>query len=601
MSDFNSAMTIPLKVDDSLELSTLQGPYDTEEHSVSDDATTRQELKVNDLNLLPDETFKLLLSKRGELERKITSGFAEQAIPAGIYKVDGQTNYVCPEAFFNEDNIIGQMIVDFARETGAVIRIIKAPVGYTTLLDEKFISGAWLGMYSSTNQKRRRGKRSYEMGRTCTFALIVKNMFEITEQLGPRALMKDQLFFGNNEGEMFNKSKVVFHIKTRLCSFFDDPKWGNLIYGIINHTACHVGFSYLTLTEQDKVINDHLIPIDRVITMCYPRSTLKRGRTSIQKVKKPNPIRTSPLYLREEMELISLCSSRIFSEFVDVVNTYETSVFALGFVNLESRIREVIRLRWETLQRFANRTKLRLQTIRKIVNNPTLKKANVVPDNVNPLLKSYQDPALNLVIDIKHILGGADFKECLSVAFKRDFSTFIQAETYLYIKALELYKIIIPDAQSMKTLQAKPLSEEPSEMDYGNAVKAFIRVQNEIGNLRKQSLNFQNIQSHKIPGRTRNIAGLYKNIDRNLAFLTDIPSNASDLAVSLISDGNYKTYQEYLEDIFEKLFENRRYLVNAGKTLLHTKLIKSVKDILDQFLQALSSIDFKSLKEKVID
>jgi hypothetical protein len=581
----------------SLSIESHSGP---DRKSEADEATTRLEFKIEDLNLLPSKEFELLLEKRGEREQKIVSGFAEQAIPAGIYKVNGQTNFVCPRCLFGEDDIFGQMIADFARETGAVIRTVDVPVNITTLFDEKFITGIWFGMYSSTNQKRRRGKQSYELGRTCTFALIVKNMFEKTKELGSRALMKDQLFFGNNEGEMFNRSKVPFLIKMKLRSFFDDPRWGDLIYGIINYTANQVGFTYLTIDEQDKVISDHLLPIDRVITSCYPRASVKRGRTNIQKVKKPNPIRASPLYTREEMEIISLCSSRIFTEFVDVVTNYEQTVFSLGFEVLESQIREVIRLRWETLQRFANRTKLRLQAIRKIANNPTLRKANVMPDNIYPLLEKYQDPARNLVADIKHILGGANFKECISVAFKRDFSTFAQAELFLYIRALELYKSIIPDAPYVKTLKLEKLASEPSELDYDNAVKAYIRIQNGLGSLRKQSLGFQTLKAYKIPGKTRNVMGLYKNLIKNLELLNEIPKNASDIAVSLISDGQQKSSHQYLRSIIDLIKENRRYLINSGNLLLKDELPNGAKNILREFIEFVSSQDFQSLGETII-
>jgi hypothetical protein len=341
MEPFSDPMVTSSKGEDSQESSPSQSSYPLGDEPRGFDAKKRTGLTVESLKTLPSEIFDKLLFKKEEVEKRIISGFAEQAIPAGIYKANGNTYYVCPEDLFKEDSIIGAMIVDFSRLTGAEIKTIKASVTYTTLYNEKFIEGLWFGMFSSTNLKRRRGKQIYELGRTCTFALIVKNMFEATDFLGPQALAKDHFFFGNNEGEVVNKVRVQFFIKTTLRSYFDDPQWGDLIYGIINHTAAHVGFDNLTSEEQDRVISDNLLPVDQLITMCYPTVTVKRGRSSIQRTRKPNPLRTSPLYTDDEMKLIASLSTSIFTEFVDLTREYESMVFSHGFKAIVSRIQRL--------------------------------------------------------------------------------------------------------------------------------------------------------------------------------------------------------------------------------------------------------------------
>jgi hypothetical protein len=596
----NTDTTIFKKAGVPLGASTSNVPGDTAENRVAKDYNSRG-LSVDNLKSLDQKTFDRLLSKKDEQEIEISRGFAEQAIPPGLYKVNGHTYFVCPQAFFTEDNIIGQMIVDYANTTGATIKTIEAPVENTSVFDKKFILGIWFGMYSSTNQKRRRGKQSYELGRTCSFSLIVKNVFEKTDELGPRALIKDNFFFGNHAEEVSERSKVPFFVKMKLRAFFDNPGWGDLIYGIINYTASFVGFTYLTEEEQDNIISDHLVPVDQLIISCYPVSSLKRGRQVVNKIRKPNPIRVSPLYTKEEMELLARCSSLIFTELADLSKDYESTVFALGFSALEAQIREVIRLRWETLQRFANRTKIRLQTIRKIVNNPTLKKANVVPDQVDQLLIHLRDPVGALYSDVIHILGGTSIKDCLTYAFKKRFSSERDSQLYLYSVIFELYRKVLPDHEIMKTLKIDKMSEEPSEVDFGQSIKYFIQIRSSLGQAKKNILGFAKIQSYKLVGRTKQLKAL---ITKTIDFrdrLNLVNKLTSDVAIKLTSEGKYSDHDEFFKDITGTVQDYVSRLLKISKLRIYEEQSKEVKNLLTRFVEDLKEIDLRIGSQKVIE
>jgi len=589
MSSANDDTTTFTDVEASQEASALQSVGGADRKSVPSPLNKDNELRVDHLKSLSKEDFNRLLEKKKSVEAEVTRSFAEEAISPGIYRVDGQTYWVCPKAFFSEDNIIGQMIVSFAYMTGADIKEISAPVNTTKFLDKKFIIGIWFGMESSTNQKRRRGKQSYELGRTCSFSLIVKNRFRRTRELGEQALCRDNFFFGNNEGEVINKTKVQFHIKTALRSYFDDRKWGDLIFGIINYTADFVGFTYLTEAEQEKVIADHILPVDQLFTSCYPSTTLKRGKQVILKTKKPNPIRQSPLYLRTEMELITRISNPIFVEYVDIANNYIQDIFAIGFDALKAQIRETIRVRWETLQRFSNRTKLRLQVIRKITNNPTLKKANVVQDQVNNLLRSYQNPVLNLVSDIKHITGHTSLKDIMTAAFKKEFDSDAIATGYLIKIVTDLYMKIEVDSESIKGLKEIKLPKEPSDLDYDKALKAYIKIQNNIGELKHLTSSLQSIKVFRVFSRTEQSKNLIKNILTYVKIFKEIPKNAQDIACKLISESKYKDSKLYLTDIERSLNDSLAIILNICIAKERFKEPESVQNA------------FKLLKNAILD
>jgi hypothetical protein len=548
------------------------------------------EITVDQLLDLDKQTFEDLLEKKKVTESKITRGFAEKGIPPGLYKVDGQTYFVCPRAFFYEDDVIGQMIVDIAKLTGAVIKELPASVKKSNTYDERFITGLWFGLFSSTNQKRSRTKESYELGRTCTFSLIVKNVFESTPQLGSRALQKDHFFFGNNSEEVFNKAKVPFYVKMKLQSFYEDPRLGYLVYGILNYAAAFVGVSNLTEAESDKVIAAHLLPVDQLITSCYPTVLVKQGRKEEKRVRKPNPIRTSPLYTREEMELISSITNPIFTDLASLSEEYESVVFSQGFAAVEQQIRGIIRVRWETLQRFANRTKLRLQAIRKIVNNPTLKKANVLQEHVSLLLNSYQLPVSELIADIKHITGATSLKDLASVTYKKEFNSTGEVLGFLSTRIYDIYKKIEPKLPHIETYKKPESFHEPRDVDYEKAISLLIRTRNRLGNLQFTARDFESVKSFKLFGRINNLKINVNRLLEEIQSLSAIETIATDTAIRLISEGKYVSTQEFIKETLDTVLKIKIRLLKVTESRPKFESSEEVRNLLTKFNESLSAL-----------
>jgi len=557
-------------------------------------STKTTELTVCNLQSLSPEILDILLARQAVVEEQISRSFAEKAIPMGIYKVDGQIYWVCPKTLFNEDSDIGAMIASFAHETGATIKQIDVTADITKVYSDLYLKGLWFGMFSSTNQKRRRGKQDYELGRTCTFSLIVKNMFEAIAELGPRALTRDNFFFGNNGEEVSGKSRVPFFIKTKLRSFFENPAIGDLIYGIINYTAAQVGFKNLTLEEQDKVIMDHLIPVDSLITSCYTTTVVKRGRSEVTKIRKPNPIRSSPLFIREEMELVSSISSLIFADLAALTENYEETVFDLGFDALERRIKDSIRLRWETLQRFANRTKIRLQDIRKISNNPTLRKANVTQDHVRSLLTTTPEPVNRLVQEVRHIIGKTDLRDCLAYAYKKKFDSTTDAVRYLYIKILDIYRNVDLQNPSIVNLKPDQPAQEPLDIDFNNSIKSIIKIKNKIGSLKKQSSGIGKLKHFKLFGRIEQLENLITSLFSEVQSIMKQDKNSRDIAIKLYSEGQYSTIESFLTEaatVIEKTLSRDCYSLGW---YLQDELDDKVRNLVTRFIQRYKDVDVES-------
>jgi len=313
MADVTSAHDLPIKTEASKEASIYQTRKGTVDNSVLRVASANS-IDVKTLCGLSDERIRALLDSKEAVIQEVSRGFTEQVIQPGIYKEDGIAYAVCPEGFFKEDNIIGAMVYDLCQIAGMIVKTIPANDNITNVFSKKFIEGIWFGIFSSTNLKRRRAKKDYELGRACSFALIVKSVFAQTDELGLAALAKDHFFYGNNPGEKSNNSTVPFYIKMKLRSYFEQPHIGDLLYGILNYAAASVGVSYLTEAESDKIISESMIPIDQLINECYPTHLVKKGKKQETIVRKPNPIRTSPLYTKDEMKIMTDLTSSIFTD-----------------------------------------------------------------------------------------------------------------------------------------------------------------------------------------------------------------------------------------------------------------------------------------------
>jgi hypothetical protein len=544
--------------------------------------------QVSSLARVDEETLRKFTLLRDSLRLEIQQQFAEGKFAPGIYVESGKTYYVIPDSLLGEEDVIGGMICDLASQIGIEVKHLpNIPVNYTSAFDKKFIMGLWFGMFSSAHLKRRRGKQSYELGRTASFSLLIKNVFERDANLGSKALCKDNFFFGNNPNEMSPKGKVPFYVKAKLLSMFEQTAAGNLVYGILNHAASQIGLTNLKDDERDAAILDSLIPVDQVIASCYPTVTMRRGRQMVQQSKRPNPIRSSPLFLKEEMTLISSLTSYIFTDLGAFTKNYLDSVFTHGFSFVNNEIRRIINVRLETLQRFAHVTKERLQAIRKIVKKPTVRKAGVLREDVLAFLDSVSDPARKLVQELRHILGAASYSACCSYAFKRKPSNFSEYERFLYIKALNIY-VDIRELSFSKTLKYPTDIQEPLEIDFEKGIKALREVESKCAAFSANLRNIAHIYSFKIFGRTEKIKGLKSNINNVLNTFMKLSKLTRDTCVNMYFDQHYTDDSSYINYMKNYLNELQ---TNALKTLrirVYEENSENVENILRTLLEIIS-------------
>jgi hypothetical protein len=364
-------------------------------------------------------------------------------------------------------------------------------------------------------------------------------VFASTDELGLAALIKDNFFYGNNPGEKSGNSAVPFYIKMKLRSYFEQPHIGDLVYGIVNYAAASVGISYLTESESDKIISESIIPIDLLINECYPTVLIKKGKKQESAVRKPNPIRTSPLFTKDEMKIVTDLTSSIFTDLGSITNDYENCVLTSGFASIHKQIKEIIYLRWETLQRFANQTKIRLQDIRKISGEDKIRKASVKPLHLEELLKATPNAGARLISELKHILGSYDVITAYSRAYNAVPRTSQEAWALIYKKIFQMYE----NTSSESKIKIAPAKEDLVDTDltdeYRRAFNMLSQAQKINGELIKNIKLITNTKYFKLYGRFKQIEALLKGAQKCKHTLDDLPTPAVDLAVHLFYEGLY--------------------------------------------------------------
>jgi len=557
--------------------------------SSMDSPNTTFSPEMEHLETFDEETVTTLLKEKKSVIESIQRGAAEKAIPIGIYKTSGGTTVVIPKAWKEkEDCHLAAMIYDFSLIAGFTIRTNDTVVNRTNTYNKHLMYGIWFGLFSNTNQKRRRGKKNYELGRTLTFALIVKNVFEQSKTLGSAALIKDNFFYGNNPSEKDKKETVPFYLKTRLISMFDNPEAGSLLFGIINLTASYVGFSYLHDDERDKVITDNLIPVDQIITACYPTITVKKKKQEVTKTRKPNPLRSSPLFTKEEMQLVTKCSSMVFADLGFLSENYESAVLSHGFVEVSKRIREIINVRWETLQRFAHITKIRLQDIRKIINDPQIRKAKVVKDHVTALLKAERDPASRLVGELLHIMGKNNLRNCYSYAFNESASSESQVKKLLYLKAFDLYSTAGYATNKIAVDEAKNGLNTTIEIDFQKGIKALAEIESKEGALQKNLVNIRSIKYFKLFGRNKNIEGVIRGLKTTIESVSRLDESSLDAATELFTNRKVTTFRTWVNLVSDSIYDSLTWTKKLAEVRLNEETEEHPKQVLKELISILA-------------
>jgi hypothetical protein len=501
------------------------------------------------------------LVSRASLEQKRLVDTASNVIKPGLYIEKDEPILVLPDSFFHiENKVLGGFIEDITKSIGLEVALLdNQPTNISTFYDDEFIQGLWLGFFTTTTQNRRRGKTGFELGRTCAYSLVVRSLFEDIPQLGISALVKDQYFFGNNPGEEMNKTRVPFLVKEKILSAFEDVSIGVAVYKAILKVSKSIAIN-MAEDEFNKMIADNIRPLSDVISDYYHSENVKIGKKVVKKTRKPNHLRSSPLYLKEEMDIFARYSSSVFSDLDSFNKNYIELIRTQGFKNVCSKIGEIVNQRWELLQRFASTTKKRLQDIRKVSKKPTLKKAEVSSEEVTAFLMTQTDVNSRLHSELVQVIGVENLKRSIQRKDKLTLSRDIDVDAYLYNVTFKMYKNIENDG--FKTAYEKEL-EIPDAIqltdDYEKAIKHFSDITKKLDTAISNSNGADRAPEHRLVNRSHQITNLQYNLETQLKRVEQLHNKSLEAALNYYFEGYYIDAETYLTQVRSELRRARTF------------------------------------------
>jgi hypothetical protein len=304
----------PDKGEDSIRSSPIQSFPDPEEPNPI--GSQKEEHPALTLETLSKEELELCLRAEEQASLKISRGIAEKTISEGLYKVNAKTILVISGSLFQEDNFIGAMIGSLAQKHDVDVRKVPHQANLTNAYDEKFIIGVWFGLESTDYKNRRRDKVSYELGRTCSWCLRIRDEFRSNPRLGDKALINDNYFFGNNPGEVTAQGQpVTFILKSRLMASIDRSETANAVYGFISYISNLVRLDNVPDEIYWKTIANSLKPFDQMVSKHYNAVySRKKGKTVLVGYRRPNLPKSSRLLTQGEMNLLINFIKPVFTQ-----------------------------------------------------------------------------------------------------------------------------------------------------------------------------------------------------------------------------------------------------------------------------------------------
>jgi hypothetical protein len=375
--------------------------------------------------------------------------------------------------------------------------------------DQQFILGLWLGVFTETHLKRTRKKRDYELGRACIHALQVKHYFSNEPRLGMAALKRDNFFFGNDPSEKdANGNTVPYYLKERLSSIFKSATHAKAFMAVLNYISFTIQLDLLEGEELTKTVGYHLRDVDDILPDFYrPEYAQRKGKQVLIGMRKPNPLRTSPVFLQEEMQILASLTAYKFQNLGPLKKDWQGLVNTYGYAEMYSDIRSIIQSRWQTLEKFAKVTTKRLQRTRTANPNVRLnRKVDVTRDNVIALLATRDHPETAFLREIEIIIPDTEFVDSVRVWKKRCPANLQEAKdivhynlSIMYHDVQDLDYVLYEDAEEATLSGIVTTETEAIIRQIGSASTIVNTVDVNIKGIRA------NMLTHKVPGRARAI------------------------------------------------------------------------------------------------
>jgi hypothetical protein len=507
---------------------------------------------VERLRTVTKEQLIALLEKKDEIDTSRRVERSEEITSAGVYTINDDAFIAMPENVYEPDCELGILLADLVVTQGLpnvqLKMLAKDDKFFTDLKNGKFILGLLHGLTTDTPKMRVGNKKDFDLGCACAYSLRVKHYFNATPIYGSEALVADHAFFGNSKKDMSGRAKEIFILKDRLASFVSKNHDAKALLQLMNFLAKKLLLDNHSQEDLEKTISANIKPFSEVMLSLYPRRDVQVSKKKIEKqVMKPSIPKSSPLFLREEMQLIVKLLRPSYSDIGGMQENYIYYVATNGFDDLRCQLQEKVLARRKICQDFGRVSKARFSALQESTKKTGLRRNEVSSEMLRSYIQTIDDPVSELVRSIGQLLSPKILKRNVEIAFNKRIHGEANLQAFLLMKSFGVYSTVLPNSTMAWRGVTHLTMDNFSTKRLREAIDYIMQIDICIG-----KINIQSDVLHRIPDKfvEKHLEGICKNVLRIndlMAMLTEMQDDERDSASKAASNSN-KRYETVIDN-----------------------------------------------------
>jgi hypothetical protein len=550
---------------------------------------------VERLKTVDKETLRALLERKREAERERQIDRSEKIVSPGLFVINESAYIAFPSNIFNSDCEFGILLATTAVELGYIHlkEMVEDKNFFTAAYNRKFILGVLNGLTTSTYKTRSQSKKDYDLGTACGYALRVKHYFAQNKKLTADALVEDHFFFGNSRKEMKGKGTRVYHMKDQFASYCNQDTNGRAILTVVNYIARQYLLDNHSTEDLEKAISANVIPFPELMASLYPRRTVQvtKKKTEV-KVLKPSLPKTSTLFTKKEMSLITKILRPSFTDITDIQEKYIHYINQYGYHQLSDQLRARIQTRRELTQKFGRVCKTRFQAIELIASKKGLRRNEVTTELLSTYIQGMTDPVTNLVREIQQILSRTLLHRNAEIAFNKRMESQESAIAFVTNLSFGIYRESFPEMNLDWKLKTADTAVALRDSRIKDAMEYIFKLDAALGKMELSIEPLSRIQSKYAYRHLESIQRLTHRINDYCNELVRIEERDRNVASKTAT--NSSTTFDSLMAIHKESYDTKRLAVRNRCAVLYYNANQDDKRLISELLQQMDDCELIS-------
>jgi hypothetical protein len=345
--------------------------------------------------------------------------------------------------------------------------------------------------------------------------------------------------------------------------------------------------------DLEKAISANVIPFPELMASLYPRRTVQvtKKKTEV-KVLKPSLPKTSTLFTKKEMSLITKILRPSFTDITDIQEKYIHYINQYGYHQLSDQLRARIQTRRELTQKFGRVCKARFQAIELIASKKGLRRNEVTTELLSTYIQGMTDPVTNLVREIQQILSRTLLHRNAEIAFNKRMESQESAIAFVTNLSFGIYRESFPEMNLDWKLKTADTAVALRDSRIKDAMEYIFKLDAALGKMELSIEPLSRIQSKYAYRHLESIQRLTHRINDYCNELVRIEERDRNVASKTAT--NSSTTFDSLMAIHKESYDTKRLAVKNRCAVLSYNANQDDKRLISELLQQMDDCELIS-------